>query len=127
MTPLAFLVAMAWFLYLIECADDSLYTGIAVDVAARYEQHVKGTGARYTRSRAPRRLLATFELPDRSVASKAEYAVKRLPAATKRLLAGGRLGLSDAIPALDAWIATATASVDTVAVLPESSSDTPAG
>lgn len=101
---------MAWFLYLIECADDSLYTGIAVDVVARYQQHVNGTGARYTRSRAPRRLLATFELPDRSVASKAEYAVKRLPASTKRLLANGKLALREAVPSVDEWIETATES-----------------
>jgi putative endonuclease len=99
---------MAWFLYLIECEDDSLYTGIAVDVVARYQQHVNGTGARYTRSRAPRRLLATFELPDRSVASKAEYAVKRLPVPTKRLLANGTLALRDAVPSVDAWIETAS-------------------
>ena len=92
---------MAWFLYLIECTDDSIYTGIAVDVDARYRQHESGTGARYTRSHAPRRLLARFELPDRSLASKAEYAVKRLPAASKRLLAAGQIALRDVIPAID--------------------------
>jgi putative endonuclease len=102
---------MTWFLYLIECSDDSLYTGIAVDVAARYEQHLKGTGARYTRSRTPRRLLATFEMPDRSVASKAEYAVKRLSATTKRLLASGNVALDDALPSLKAWVAAADAGV----------------
>ncbi|MEJ0004082.1 MAG: GIY-YIG nuclease family protein [Pararobbsia sp.] len=80
---------MAWYLYLIECVDDSIYTGIAVDVDARYQQHLNGTGARYTRSHAPRRLLARFEMADRSMASKAEYAVKRMPAAAKRALAGG--------------------------------------
>lgn len=85
---------MPWFLYLIECNDDSIYTGIAIDVAARYAQHERGTGARYTRSRRPRRLLASFELPDRASASKAEYRVKRLSAAQKRALADGLLVLT---------------------------------
>ncbi len=84
---------MPWFLYLIECSDDSIYTGIAVDVAARYAKHERGTGARYTRSRPPRRLLASFELSDRASASRAEYQVKRLSAAQKRALADGRLAL----------------------------------
>lgn len=86
-------LAMPWFLYLIECSDDSIYTGIAVDVDARYQKHLNGTGARYTRSRPPRRLLAQFELADRSSASKAEYRVKRLSAAQKRALAEGQIAL----------------------------------
>jgi putative endonuclease len=84
---------MPWFLYLIECSDDSIYTGITVDVDARYQKHLNGTGARYTRSRPPRRLLATFELADRSSASKAEYRVKRLSPAQKRALAQGQIEL----------------------------------
>ncbi len=76
-----------WFLYLIECQDGSIYTGITVDVAARYAAHAKGTGARYTRSHPPRQLLAVVEYPDRSAASKAEYAMKKLSAADKRKLA----------------------------------------
>lgn len=77
---------MAWFLYMIECKGGSIYTGIAVDVTARYAAHAKGKGARYTRSFPPRRLLATFEYPDRSSASKAEYHVKQLSAPEKRQL-----------------------------------------
>jgi len=75
---------MTWFLYLLECKNGSIYTGIAVDVAARYTAHAKGKGARYTRSHPPRRLLAIVAYPDRSSASKAEYAMKRLSAAEKR-------------------------------------------
>ncbi len=73
-----------WYLYLIECQDGSIYTGITVDVAARYAAHENGTGARYTRSHPPVCLLAVMELPDRSAASKAEYAVKQLPAIEKQ-------------------------------------------
>jgi putative endonuclease len=76
-----------WFLYLIECADGSIYTGIAIDVAARYAAHCQGTGARYTRSHAPVRLLGVEMHPDRSAASKAEYRVKQMTPANKRRLA----------------------------------------
>ncbi len=80
---------MAWFVYLVECRDGSIYTGIAVDVAARYAMHLAGKGARYTRSHPPRRLLAAVEYADRSAASKAEYQIKRLSPLDKR--AFGRL------------------------------------
>lgn len=75
---------MSWFLYLIECQDGSIYTGITVDVAARYAAHAAGKGARYTRSHPPQRLLATLEYADRSSASKAEYQVKQMKPIDKR-------------------------------------------
>jgi putative endonuclease len=74
-----------WFLYVIECADGSLYTGITTDPEARFEAHAAGKGARYTRSHPPTRLVLTEPHPDRSSASKAEYAFKRLSAAQKRM------------------------------------------
>lgn len=89
---------MPWFLYLIECADGSVYTGIAVDVQARFEKHLSGTGARYTRSRKPLHVLASFELADRSSASRAEYFVKRLTAPEKRALAAGARTLESVVP-----------------------------
>lgn len=76
-----------WFLYLIECLDGSIYTGIAIDVAARYAAHASGKGARYTRAHPPARLLASVEYPDRSSASKAEYRIKQLKPAEKRRFA----------------------------------------
>jgi putative endonuclease len=75
---------MSWFLYVIECADGSLYTGIATDPQARYAAHAAGKGARYTRSHPPAKLLMTEPHADRSSALKAEYAFKRLSAAQKR-------------------------------------------
>ncbi len=80
--------AKVWFVYILECRDGSLYTGITIDVARRYALHAAGRGARYTRSHPPERLLASFEHPDRSSAARAEYAIKQLPAAAKRALAG---------------------------------------
>jgi len=78
-----------WFLYLIECADGSIYTGIAIDVAARYAAHLNGSGARYTRAHRPARLLGCEAHADRSSASKAEYRVKQMTAAEKRRFAAG--------------------------------------
>lgn len=75
---------MVWYLYMIECEDGSIYTGIAVDVAARYSAHLRGKGARYTRSHPPRRLLISIEYADRSSAAKAEYEMKLLTASEKR-------------------------------------------
>lgn len=78
---------MAWFVYLIECRDGSLYTGVALDVDRRYAEHAAGKGARYTKAHPPSLLLARFEHPDRSSALKAEYAIKQLTPAAKRALA----------------------------------------
>ncbi len=96
---------MAWFVYVIECRDGSLYTGIAIDVGKRYELHVAGKGARYTRSHPPTRVLAQFGYPDRSSASKAEYAIKRLTLDDKRALCAGDLGIEiiDAAIAANEW------------------------
>jgi putative endonuclease len=90
---------MAWFLYLLECDDGSVYTGIAIDVQARFAQHANGTGARYTRSRKPVQVLAQFEFADRSSASSAEYWVKRLTPRQKRALVAGERTLESVLPA----------------------------
>ena len=73
-----------WFLYLIECADGALYTGIALDPAARFAQHRSGKGAKYTRANPPVRLLGAMAYPDRGTATRAELAFKKLGAAEKR-------------------------------------------
>jgi putative endonuclease len=75
-----------WYVYLLECRDGSVYTGIAVDVERRYAQHAAGTGARYTRSHPPVRVLARFAYPDRASATRAEYAIKQLSPVRKRAL-----------------------------------------
>lgn len=79
--------AKAWFLYLIECIDGSIYTGITTDVQARYATHLAGKGARYTRARPPVELLAWQRHPDRSAAARAEWRVKKLSPVQKRQLA----------------------------------------
>jgi len=73
-----------WFLYLIECEDKSIYTGIALDVAARFAAHQIDTGARYIRSHRPRQLLAVVKYTSRSAASQAMYLAKQMTAQEKR-------------------------------------------
>ncbi len=73
-----------WYVYLIECSDGSLYTGITVDLAARFAAHRDGRGARSMRMHPPVRMLAAEAHPDRSAASRAEYRIKRLSPAAKR-------------------------------------------
>ena len=68
-----------WHLYLVECADGSLYAGIATDVERRFAEHAAGKGARYTRSHKPLRVVASRAVGSRSDALKAEIALKRLP------------------------------------------------
>jgi DNA-binding protein HU-beta len=68
-----------WHVYLIECADDSLYTGIAIDVDRRFAEHISGKGGRYTRSHTPVRLVASCAVGSRSQALRTELAIKRLP------------------------------------------------
>jgi len=80
--------ARRWYVYLILCRGNAIYTGIALDVSARYAQHLAGTGARYTRANPPRRLLTKFVCPNQSVAGRLEAAIKRLTAAEKRKLVG---------------------------------------
>ena len=78
--------SQSWFVYMVRCADDSLYTGIAVDVAARIETHNAGKGARYTRSRLPVRLVHREHAANRSAASQREHQLKRLSRTAKLAL-----------------------------------------
>jgi putative endonuclease len=77
-----------WYVYLILCRSGTIYTWIALDVVARYAQHVAGTGARYTRANPPRRLLTKFACPNQSVAGRLEAAIKKLAAIDKNKLVG---------------------------------------
>ena len=66
-----------WHLYLVRCADDTIYTGISIDVEARIEKHNSGRGAKYTQTRLPVRLIYSESQPDRVSAMKREVQVKR--------------------------------------------------
>jgi putative endonuclease len=75
-----------WHVYIVRCADASLYTGIAKDVASRIGEHNAGGGAKYTRSRLPVELVYIEKAVDRSAALRREAAIKRLSANAKRAL-----------------------------------------
>jgi putative endonuclease len=79
-----------WFVYILECGDGTLYTGITNNVAARISLHRAGKGAKYTRGRLPLRLACTIPCRNKGSALKKEYAVKRLSRDEKLALIGTR-------------------------------------
>jgi putative endonuclease len=72
-----------WTVYILECADGSLYTGITNDLDRRMAEHAAGKGARYTRGRGPFRLVYSETCQGRAEASKRETAIKVLDRAQK--------------------------------------------
>jgi putative endonuclease len=69
----------SWFLYVVRCSDNTLYTGITTDINRRVREHnFTHRGAKYTRSRRPVRLVYTRKVEDRSSALKAEHKFKKL-------------------------------------------------
>ena len=77
-----------WFVYMVRCADNSLYTGIATDVCRRVGEH-NSTGnlaAKYTRARQPVTLVYSEEAESRSEASKREYQIKKMTRTAKQKL-----------------------------------------
>jgi putative endonuclease len=87
MTRPAESVDRPWFVYLLECADGSYYAGISPDPETRLKQHLRGSGAKYTRARKPLRIIGIEQHADRAAASVAEYQLKQLRKAAKRLWA----------------------------------------
>ena len=83
--------AGAWAVYLLECSDGRVYTGIARDPEQRYARHLAGKGARFTRSNPPRQLLGWVWVASHGDALRLEIAWKRLPRDQR-------------IAALQAWI-----------------------
>ena len=79
-----------WFVYIVQCVDLSLYTGITTDLLRRIEEHNSSpNGARYTRARRPVRLVYFEQSESRSTASKREHALKALNPTDKRQLVSG--------------------------------------
>ena len=74
---------MSWYIYILRCGDDTLYTGITDDVEKRFAAHAAGKGAKYTRGRGPLILVYTEEVEDKSAALKREHAIKKLPRTEK--------------------------------------------
>jgi putative endonuclease len=80
-----------WYVYILRCADDTLYTGITTDVARRVIEHngaSKTKGAKCTAARRPVKLVYSEDCTDRSDASKREWAIKQLSRSQKNILIG---------------------------------------
>ena len=76
-----------WYVYIVKCSDNSLYTGITVDLERRVEEHnTSKKGAKYTKSRRPVHLVYSEKQQDRSSASKRESAIKKLSRSEKLIL-----------------------------------------
>ena len=78
-----------WIVYMLECADKTLYTGITNDLDRRLAEHAAGRGARYTRGRGPFRLVYRETCQNRAEASRRETAIKLLDRTKKRQLCMG--------------------------------------
>lgn len=74
------------FVYILKCADGTLYTGYTTDVEKRCDVHNKGKGAKYTRSRLPVKVVHVEEFDNKSVALKREYAIKQMTHKQKKQL-----------------------------------------
>ncbi len=87
-----------WSVYLLRCADGTFYTGIATDVSRRLTEHADGEkGAKYLRGRGPLELVFHQEIGDRSLATKIEHRVKRLPKAHKEDISRLQLRIDELI------------------------------
>ncbi|MCH8060534.1 MAG: GIY-YIG nuclease family protein [Proteobacteria bacterium] len=85
-------------LYLLRCADGSLYTGIAVDVEKRIAEHEEGSrGAKYLRGKGPLRLVFEQTIGNRAIASRFEYRVKQLGRSQKEALIDGQATLREVL------------------------------
>ena len=77
---------MNWVVYMLECADKSLYTGITTNLERRLAEHAAGKGAKYTRGRGPFRLVYSETCAGRAEATRREAAIKLMDKAQKCLL-----------------------------------------
>ncbi len=81
--------SVSYFVYIVECADTTLYTGITTDVEKRIQEHNHADlGAKYTRSRRPVQLVYSEPATDRSAAAKREWEIKQLTRVQKQQLCG---------------------------------------
>jgi putative endonuclease len=82
---------VAWFVYILHCKDNTLYTGVCTDLERRLNEHnnCNKKGARYTRPRRPVTMVYREDCDDRSAACKREWAIKKLTRQQKVSLIGG--------------------------------------
>ena len=102
--------SVVFSVYMVRCADGSLYTGIATDVARRLSEHQSSTkGAKYLRGRGPLRLVFAQAVGDRSNASRVEHHLKALAKTDKEALVKGVMTLAEVTAGLESTQASGTA------------------
>ncbi|HMQ09719.1 MAG TPA: GIY-YIG nuclease family protein [Oligoflexia bacterium] len=84
-----------WFVYIILCSDQSLYTGISKDVNKRFEQHLNKKGAKYFYARAPVKVVYKESFKNHGEALSREYAIKKLSSKQKKLMIKGNVSLTN--------------------------------
>jgi predicted GIY-YIG superfamily endonuclease len=75
-----------YFVYLLECGDGSLYTGVTTDLARRFAEHERGVGSHFTRAKGAKRIVYSEEHPSRGVAQAREAEIKKWPREKKLAL-----------------------------------------
>ena len=80
---------MQWYVYIVQCADNTFYIGSTNDLEHRLATHNSGKGAKYTRGRLPVQMIYSEECESRSLAAKREAQLKKLSRAEKELLIRG--------------------------------------
>jgi putative endonuclease len=85
------MISSVWYLYIALCGDNTFYTGVTTDVKRRIEKHNEGTGAKYTRGRAPIELIYCAQYANRSEAQIEEARIKKLSRKQKELLVSEKL------------------------------------
>ncbi len=88
-----------WFLYLIRCKNNSLYTGITTDVMRRFKEHQGNDrkGSKYLRGKAPLKLVLKKKIGNKSLTSKVEAKVKKLPKDKKEMFVKGKIRIKEII------------------------------
>ncbi len=74
---------MSWYVYILRCKDNSLYTGITNNLEKRYQDHCEKKGAKYTKSHLVKKIEIFFQVNNRSEASKLEYKIKKMDKKSK--------------------------------------------
>lgn len=78
---------MNFYVYILECAHNKLYTGYTTDLERRYQEHVDGSSkAKFTRAFPPKRLAASWQVESKSAAMKLEYQIKKMSRGQKLTL-----------------------------------------
>lgn len=87
------MVSLLYYVYILRCEDNSLYTGITTDVKRRFYEHLNGKGAKYTKSHKPTKIESVWKISSKSDALKLEYQIKQCSKTTKEELINNKIKL----------------------------------